>query len=150
MPLFIDPKQGTQTNDNAAAGKIGEIVESSIASGSAVALTTATAKTVTSISITAGDWDVWGNVLFLPNAATTVTHIRGGINTTTDTMPTAPAGGAIGMIQATLGTGLVQGIPGLFRRMSVASTTTVYLVALSEFGVNTQSAFGYIGARRVR
>ncbi len=35
-------------------------------------------------------------------------------------------------------------------RISVASTTTIYLVGRAAFGVSTLTGYGYIGARRVR
>lgn len=142
---------GTGTNDSANAGDVGEIIESEILVASAVALTTATAANVTSISLTAGDWDVWGNVWFNPAATTSITIYEGGINTTSATLPTAPAAGARAKtIEAAL---VPNAIFGLFigqRRISVASTTTVYLVAQATFTIDTLGGYGYIGARRVR
>jgi len=49
--------KGTTTNDNAAAGNVGEYVESVITSAVAAAATTQW-KDMTSIALTAGDWDV--------------------------------------------------------------------------------------------
>lgn len=141
---------GTTTNDNTTAGDVGELIESEVLAGSAVSLTTNTTANVTSIPLTAGDWDVWGSVVFSPNALTTVTAVRAGIGTTSATFATRPAKGAGTTIQATLTTGVIQEIVAGQLRLSVASTTTVYLLALSTFATNTQSAFGYIGARRRR
>src|SRR5690349_16625741 len=62
---------GTATNDDAAAGKIGEYIESEVLSGSAVSLTTNTAANITSISLTAGDWDVWGAAVYQLGSGTT-------------------------------------------------------------------------------
>ena len=141
---------GTITNDNAAAGKIGEVLESSIASGSAVSLTTATTANVTSISLTAGDWDVWGNVLLVSNVGTTTTRLYGAINTVSATLPTAPAGGGYGRwVGSITGIGETAGV-NVLRRVSIASTTTYYLVANADFSASTNAAFGYIGARRAR
>lgn len=146
--------EGTGTNDNATAGYVGEFMESNIASGSATALTTATAKNVTSLSLTAGDWDVWGNVLFTGNAATTVTYIAGFISTVSATFPTPPNAGAyMNFVPPAGGNFAGNNTPGLLagqRRISVSSTTTVYLEAYAEFAVNTLSSYGYIAARRVR
>lgn len=141
---------GTTTNDSAAAGSIGEIIPSTVLVGAAVALTTATDKTVTSLSLTAGDWDVWGNVGFSLNAATTMTAIAAAINTTTDALPTAPGAGAFAQIQAVLTTGATQFLAAGAMRISIASTTSVYLIARASFAVNTCAAYGYIAARRVR
>lgn len=141
---------GTATNDNAATGDVGEIIESNVAVGSAVALSTGAAKTITSISLTAGDWDVWGTVSFNPAGTTTITAVAGGINTTTDTLPTSPASGAFARIQATLTTGGGQDLAVGTRRMSLNATTTVYLVGFSSFGTSTMGGYGYLAARRVR
>jgi len=81
---------GTTTNNNANAGSVGEVVSSSVAVGSAVSLTTAagafTGKTITSISLTAGDWNVFGIVGINMAATTNFTASAGGINTVADTL----------------------------------------------------------------
>jgi hypothetical protein len=72
---------GTATNDSAAAGDVGEYVSSVIATGSATSFTTATAKNITSISPTAGDWDVQGECWINSSAASTAQYC----NVTTST-----------------------------------------------------------------
>ena len=140
---------GTSTSDNATAGNVGELIESSIASGSAVSMTTATPANITSISLTAGDWDVWGNVWITLNGGTTTTQLIGAINTTSATLPTAPGAGAY--TQLNTGTvGQPWGWPAGQRRISISGTTTVYLVGQASFSGSTLSMYGYIGARRVR
>lgn len=141
---------GTGTNDSAAAGKVGEIIESTVLVGAAVALTTATPANVTSISLTAGDWNVWGNIAFAPAATTTVTSIQGAVSQTSATLPTIPNAGAYALLQATLTTAAAQVLPLGWTRISLAATTAVYLVAQMAFGTSTATAYGYIGARRVR
>lgn len=142
---------GTGTNDSAAAGIVGEIIESTVLVGSVVALTTATSANVTSISLTAGDWDVWGNVWFNPAATTSITRMQGAINTTSATLPTAPGAGArFAHSQAALVPNAQIGYPVGQLRISLSGTTTVYLVAEATFTVSTLGAYGYIGARRVR
>lgn len=141
----------TATNDDAPAGRLGEIIESTVLVGAAVSLTVSgTAYNITSISLTAGDWDVWGSVSFAPNAATTISGLAAAISTTSATFPTAPGAGAFVSFNLTFTTGNNQTIPAGTRRISVASTTTVYLVGAAGFAVNVMSGYGYIGARRVR
>jgi parallel beta-helix repeat protein len=143
---------GTATNDNAAAGKIGEYFESEVLVGSAVSLTSTVGADVTSLSLTAGDWDVWGNVAFNVNAATVVTNIQGAINTTSATVPTRPGKGAVTLIQfpsPAAGATLQEFFVGQ-RRLSLSATTTVYLVASSNFSTNTNAAYGILCARRAR
>ena len=142
---------GTNTNNNAGPGQIGEYISSTVLSGAAVSLTTGTALNVTSISLTAGDWDVSGSVAFNPNAATVTTSLGGAVNTTADTLPTAPGDGAYALLRATylVPTGTII-LPIGQRRMSLAATTTVYLIGFSVFATNTMAAYGFIGARRAR
>lgn len=140
---------GTTTNDNAAAGNIGEYVEATLVSGSATALTTGTAKTIVSISLTAGDWDVSGTVYFSPAATTSITLFKAGISTTTDTDDNTPGHYAQRAFAAQVpnaGNSIVT--PTV--RISLAATTTIYLVANQVFTVSTMNGFGHICARRVR
>ena len=142
---------GTTTNNNANAGSVGEFVSSTVLVGSAVSLTTATATNVTSISLTAGDWDVWGSVWFNPGATTQSTTNVGWISTTSAALPTAPNGGAeyASTSAITVGAG-IYGFPTGTIRFSLSGTTTIFLGAYSSFSVSTNAAFGFIGARRVR
>jgi hypothetical protein len=139
--------KGTATNDNAQAGSIGEVISSSVVQGSAISLTTTIGANVTSISLTAGDWDVWGNVLFIAGGTTVTTYIGHGISTTTATLP---VGGFA--LSPSLATGIVtsQGGATPMQRISIAATTTLFLVAQSQFTTSTMSAFGNITARRRR
>lgn len=141
---------GTTTNDNAAAGKVGQIIESTVLVGAPVALTTGNPFDVTSISLTAGDWDAWGLVSFSPNGATTITAVAGWISATSAAVPTAPNAGAYNLLAAAFINGTQTHLPVGMRRFSLAATTTIYLSGLSNFGVSTQAIYGYIGARRVR
>jgi hypothetical protein len=138
---------GTTAAGNATAGNLGEYVPSLIASGSAVSLTTATAANVTSISLTAGDWDVGGNVNFTETTST-VTARSAGISTTTATLPTDGSEAYCG-VQSTL-TSEINTISLPRKRINVSSTTTVYLVGSATFSAGTCAGFGTITARRVR
>jgi hypothetical protein len=140
---------GTPTNNNANAGSVGEYVSSTVAQGSAVSLTNGTPANVTSISLTAGDWDVWGTVAYSPGGTTVTTNIISGISTTSATLP-AVASGAYAYIPVTFSTGSAPIIPVGTTRISIASTTTVYLVAQSAFTTSTNAAYGGIYARRRR
>jgi len=119
-----------------------------VAAGSAVSLVSGTAKNVTSISLTAGDWDVGGNVSFTGGATTETTFTSGSISTTTNTMITA------GLPSYTFEDADITNIARTqacgTRRVSLASTTTVYLVARAGFNISTLTAFGAMTARRVR
>lgn len=145
--------KGTTTNNNAAVGYIGEFLSSVIASGSAVSLSSATTANVTSISLTAGDWDVFSVVYFTQGATTTATAYSAGITSTSATLPGNNAASQAN--EPGTGVALIAGNPvptlEIIRvRQSLAATTTIYLVAQSTFLVSTNAAFGGISARRVR
>ena len=76
----VDNRVGTSTNNNAAAGQIGEFVTSTVAIGAAVALTTGVTANVTSIPLTGGDWDVSGVVDHNIAVGTSITQINSGIS----------------------------------------------------------------------
>jgi hypothetical protein len=63
---------GTITNDNAAAGNVGEF---SIATSGSGALVTDTPFALISITLTAGDWDVEGTATFSGSGATPVNYL---------------------------------------------------------------------------
>ena len=132
---------GTTTNNNANAGSVGEFVT---ATGSGVALTSGTAANITSISLTAGDWDVWGNIEFAP-AGATQTILIAGLNTVSATQAATPFRE---VLQGTLTGNNSAWAPQ--QRISLAGTTTVFLVGTSTFSGGTVAATGYIAARRAR
>lgn len=138
---------GESDNSDALAGDIGEYIESKVAIGSATALTTATAKNVTSISLTQGDWDVEGIVSFSTSSAT-FSGLTAGTSATSATLPTDGTEGYSG----TQGTLLSEkdGITLARKRIKTTGTTTIYLVAKATFSAGSVSAFGHISARRVR
>lgn len=140
--------KGTTTNDNAATGIVGEFVSSTVLVGSAVAITPSGTQTnITSISLTAGDWDVFGNIVYAP--AGVPTQFASAINTTSATLPTAPAGGYNYAASTAYPIASTQAFTLSTSRLSLASTTTVYLVGFAVFA-STMTAYGFIGARRVR
>jgi len=142
---------GTTTNNDASAGSIGELISSTVASGSAVTLTTAVYANITSISLTAGDWDVAGVVGISSSTGTnTFAYANYGSSTTSAATGTLGQMGALTTPVDIANTiDFVTPIPTT--RYSLASTTTVYLVTRVSFGgVGTVTAYGVIRARRVR
>lgn len=141
---------GTATNDNACTGCVGEFLSSTIPGGSAISLTTVTPATVTSITLTAGDWDVWAAAAFTGAATTTVTYLMASTNTT-NTINIAPQKTAINFNNVAIFANPNEAdLLVAQSRYSVASNTTVNLVVQASFGTSTCSAFGGIYARRRR
>lgn len=149
---------GEPSTANALTGEIGEYVSSSIASGSAISLTSPVGANVTSISLTAGDWDVCGFVGFLGGATTQVPYLEGSISTVSATgdytvgrWANWQAGFASATPFASGSTGASEvGVSIIPNRLSLSATTTVYLVARSQFSVSSCTAYGIIRARRAR
>jgi hypothetical protein len=145
------PLQGTSTNDSAAAGFVGETAESEVLAGSAVSLVTATAKTITSISLTAGHWRVCGNIAYVPSAAVMTAHTTC-ISQVNNTLPTYPGKGALSQLVVPSGTLLANThvFPTGTMYLKLSATTTIYLVGQAVFGSGTVTAYGFIHAERVR
>lgn len=143
---------GIASSTAATAGNIGETISSQLASGSAIGLTTNVAANVTSITLTAGDWDVWGTIYFTGGATTQVSNLIASISTTAGALD-----GSLGRIvtQAynsqtlnAFATNPAIAMPQF--QVSLAGSTTYNLVAQSAFTTSTESAFGIIYARRRR
>lgn len=141
---------GTTTNDNAAAGKVGQYVSSSVLVGSAISLTSATNADVTSISLTAGDWDVRGCIIFVAAGGTIATRYASAISISSGFFPTSGAENNQQVLNITFPAGQGCTLSAGPVRLSLAGTTTVYLEAQAVFTVSTMTAYGFIGARRVR
>jgi hypothetical protein len=141
------PVQGTNTNDSAAAGYVGEVISSIVTTGSAISLTTNTSANITSISLTPGDWDISGFVGFVPAATTSVNDFAGSVDTTSATLS---ANGFRIFFPAFVPGSVNSRIPLPTLRHTVSATTTYYLVALANFTVSTMVAYGTVIARRAR
>lgn len=118
-----------------------------------VSLVAATAQDVAAVSLTAGDWDVSGQILVFTSATTTVTFVGGGLSLVSNT------------IDRTWGRRLSidfsnnTQVPGnseytVFNigpaRFSLSATTTIFAHAQSNFGTSTAFSAGWIRARRIR
>jgi len=132
---------GVTDGSNATAGTVGEYIDS-YASGTTVS---GSPTTMTSISLTAGDWDVSGAVNY--NGNSTPTYVQGGIGTTTNSFSGTSTGKTVlaSGTNTTAGTGSVL-IPRF--RVSITTTTTYYLVG--QLSSTSQTCQGYISARRMR
>lgn len=138
---------GTTTNNNANAGSFGEAVRSY--QGVTNFPTSTQWGDLTSISLTAGDWDVSSVILAGANGATVV-EWRTGISATSGN---SSAGLTAGDNQAnclppTATANSSMTIPCF--RVSISSTTTYYLKYFADYSVATPQALGRLSARRVR
>lgn len=144
-PTITTPNiTGVTNGSNATGGSVGEFPAANTAGTS---MSSTVAANCTALSLTAGDWDVWGNVVFSPAGGTVLTNIVSGITTTAATLPAA---GSYAQVQGTLGTGTSQSLPAPMQRINVTSTTTVYLIGYASFTTSTMTCSGWMWARRVR
>ncbi len=151
LQLPLGQKPGTQTNDDALQGNIGEYMEGNVLAASKVALTSTVAKTVTSITLTPGDWDVRIQGYILPAATTTTTLAIISLSVNTNTLDTAsPNFATLATAAATFTPAQEISLGIVSKRVTVAANTTYYYVARSDFAVSTSAAYGAISARRMR
>lgn len=126
---------------------VGQSLYSNVPDGSAIALTTATPINITSILLTSGDWDLWGNVTF-NSTGTTNPFVDAWMSPVSASLPDASNYSRISVPGGpfNLQTGIV--CPHI--RMNVNANTTVYLSAQSTFTGGATTACGSIFARRVK
>jgi hypothetical protein len=142
--------QGITDGVAASTGFVGEIISSTIAVGSAVTLTSGTTSDVTSISLTAGEWYVNGQVDYRAASSTSITILTQGVSSTSATL------GGQDTFSRNVSAAFVPtasndvGLPVRGQAISLTATTTIYLVANATFSANTLSAYGTLQARRVR
>lgn len=143
-----NPIHGTNTNDSASAGYIGEVVSSAV--GPTDFPSSGTTGDLTSISLTAGDWIVSLFTDLTVNGAT-ITDNRFGVSTTSGNSQAGLTNGdtAGHWGSAIAAVGLVSvGIAGI--HIQLASTTTYYFKYFASYSAATPQASGRITAIRIR
>ncbi len=156
---------GTGTNDDAAAGYIGEYIEAKNATPGNVG-TSAQRFDIGSITLSAGDWDVYGHVLYTRNGATfSSTDLELGISGTTGNSSTGLSDGVTNLYQSAVVPTTFSGYSmsiGPIRMQSdgtnlylngttISSSQVVYLKGyVSAYSVATPQKTYLIRARRVR
>lgn len=140
----------TTTNDDAAAGDVGEFMSAQVLSGAAVALATGVTVNVTSLSLTGGDWDVSGVAGYKVAGTTSFRGVGAGLTATSAAMPDPASGAAVLISTAAQVPGASLALAVGPVRFSLATTATIYLVAFGAFTVSSMAAYGFIRARRMR
>lgn len=142
---------GSTTNDSAPVGSVGYFtsVTTTVGSGS-VSLSNATTGTAASLTLSAGDWDVWGTAYVSLSAVTSAAYVTG---IGTSAIVINGSLGANGFNSPAFSVSAYTnniGYPIAPIRASVASSATYYLFQQLGFSGGTASAFGTISARRRR
>jgi len=146
----IAANKGVTDGSDAASGQVGEYISAMVAAVSPVSLTNATPTNITSVALTAGDWDVRGLVVFRASAGTIATYIADWISAVSATVPPRPNDGAMAELAISFPAGVTQSMPTGTARVSVGAPITVYLSCYTQFSVSTMGAYGFLGARRCR
>ena len=141
---------GSNNATAAVAGNIGEYTSTSVVVGSARALSNASSTTVAALSLSAGDWDVWGTAFVTIGLTTVLTRIAVGVNLAS-ALPGTTSGG---FAELGLGAGLTGGADtgqdaGPVQIL-LAAAGTAYLMANVSFATSTAGVYGVIQARRAR
>lgn len=141
-------KHGTTTNDNAAAGDIGEYLSATLTYANRITLSNGVPANITSLSLTAGDWDVVATGYIETTGSPTGNAFNQvSISQTSATMDQGE--GNFMYMPIFSAAGDIANVVGPVRK-SFASTTTVYMVVDSAFTGGTFTAWGIIRARRIR
>ena len=150
IPTWANTYPGITSGSNPASGYIGEQIRSYVALGSAVNISSGSSGTnITSMSLTAGIWDVSINCQFASASASTVSQITAGITTNSAALGTNYGDNQGQALPPTSSAGAVTiAIPAY--RIAISSTTTVYMVAqCSSYTGGQLSAYGRLSATRV-
>lgn len=150
MAALSGPISGITDASNAASGIIGEVISANIAVGSAVTLTSNAYSDITNITLTAGDWNIYGSIGFTGGAITgtrTLAFIgtASGNNTTGQDLSKNTIAS---LLVPTAVTDIIMPLP--YYRVNNNGSVTYYLKAFSVFTIGTVTAYGTIEARRIR
>lgn len=142
---------GEASTGSATAGNIGEVMDGALALVSATPLVTATPKTVASVTLTPGQWEISGSIYFTTAAGTSVTQTAISLSPTTNTIDFTIGRWSwhtFGAIVPGAITAMSENVPPT--KVSISTNTTFFLVAQSTFTVAGNSASGVIHAIRSR
>jgi len=143
---------GIASNTAATAGNVGETASFTAADGS-ISIVTSTAKTITSGSLTSGDWDINGVICYSGDGTTNTSYLGASISQTTNTMSTTMGQYNKQTLVSLLTYSVAPGrwcitVPQF--QILLNSTTTVYLIAEATFTGGNTVAGGNLFARRRR
>lgn len=137
---------GTTGANNAMEGSVGELLQKTVSSASPVSLTNSISKTVATLDLTAGDWDIYGYMGFAFSGGASITGLLGTVSTAADSLQepnTTHRCAAFAPVS-----NIIYPLPT--RRLAIGSTTTIYLVLNAIFSGGTVGGYGEILARRRR
>jgi hypothetical protein len=143
------PTVGVTNGSSPIAGEVGEIITASVPS-SITGLTTNTPHDITTISLTAGVWLVYGSACFALANTSVGTEFEAWVSLTSATLPAFPGRSQVYFQGATGSNSGGIGIVVPILNLNITSTTTVYLSCQSNFTTSTAGAGGQVTALRIR
>jgi len=144
------PLTGVTNGGNAAAGQVGEVLTALNTAG--IVCGSGATTTIASLALTAGDWDVDGEVWAAAGGGTN-SSVDAALNLGTAAIPATPSLTASrATASQSSSPGLVNTLMALSRfRASITTPTTVYLVCVpTGIGGIATNGYGKIIARRMR
>jgi hypothetical protein len=139
---------GTISGGNAAAGSVGEVISSQVTTNTSFAPATGVAGNLCTLSLTAGDWEVYGNVFWAAGVGSGAwTATNAGFNTTS---ATTPGNYLLGQTAQAAAAAQNVGYAVPTQRVSISSTTTVYMVGLVTYSSGAMNYQCQMHARRSR
>ena len=135
---------GITNASDAASGIVGEIITNQVLITSPTSLTSGAAGDVTSISLSAGQYEIIGNVT-LKSSNGTLTQVYCWISTTSATLPDFSLISILALSNSAYG-----GLPTPSVILNISSPTTVYLSAFGTVTGGTLVGSGGISAIRIR
>ena len=138
---------GTNTNDSASAGYVGEVKDAGVTFSSAVSISNNTLTDVGTVSLTAGDWDVSAHICFTGASATTGQELY--VSTSTGS-PSGSSSRYSQIFGEQTSVGEDQCLTLNPFQVSISSTTSYYLVGNYIYSAGTGKIYGNLHARRMR
>lgn len=139
--LPVELTTGVTDGSDASAGRIGEYVATD---NGVVGLASGVITDIASLPMAAGDWEVWGQILFKPAVTTHPLVLVAGLSAATGVI-TEYAQLALAFTVGASQRMLV----GPFR-YSTAAAGSIFLVGRATFTTSTMDADGVLSARRMR
>jgi|GEM_PF-1916217 len=129
-----------------SAGMIGEQIKGT---ASAISLTSSITKTITSISLTPGIWDLVGQSRCSYSAISATGSYIVSISTTTNVLGSGSADALMDLQNVALQAGSILSSTIAGFRVTINTTTSYFLVCVAVFSAGTANADGRISATRV-
>lgn len=138
------------SGNNWVSYTVGNVVTAALAQASAISLTTATGKDITTVSLGQGTWSCQGQISRNLGATTSVTILKTSITTTQDTSGSLDTGT---MSQFSTAANVMVGNTSMDVGpiiVTPTATTTYHLVAQDTFTVSTNAGYGQITCQQLK